>query len=126
MIISPSLLRENMLSRLNSMLGKVKDKVIDLNSPVVLNSWNSFEVLHESGWKFPKKKGEYKISGAVCYEFKEISIIVQNSANDSLVISADTLNIEDMYKLYFEISNIITASTPAMVDTSEEMWKYDN
>lgn len=110
MIISPQLLREQILFRILNMLKKAKESVVILEDTIDMSTWSS-----------PDSYKKYRIVGIIQYfPNTDVKIMVRDCDDIEYEPNINIFNVEDIYNLYQNLSTIITVTPSSYIDTIEE------
>ena len=110
MIISPEMLREQVRIKIVSMLQRSKEKDIQIETPIQLESWRALQTIKDASIA---SKSDFNIVSVMYSKDREAYVNVKNKGNLELQIGLDLLNIENMYQLYSQLSSILTTIAPA-------------
>lgn len=122
MIISPAMLKEQIFSRVSTVLQRFIDSEIVLDTPVPVTSW---EVMKQSS-----SRTEYFVTSVCYHNNKKIDLTLSSGRKDladgsvtwsnTKTAEAHSLNIEDVYQLYTVLANELTTVSPSYVEVSDE------
>ena len=122
MIISPAMLKEQIFSRVSTVLQRFIDSEIVLDTPVPVTSW---EVMKQSS-----SRTEYFVTSVCYHSNKKIDLTLSSGRKDladgsvtwsnTKTAEAHSLNIEDVYQLYTVLANELTTVSPSYVEVSDE------
>lgn len=123
MIISPAMLKEQIFSRVSTMLQRFIDSEIVLDTPVPVTSWDIV--------KQGSSRTDYFITSVWYKNNKNITLTLSTGRKDladgsitwasNKEADARLLNIEDVYQLYTSLSNELTTVSPSYVEMSDEV-----
>ncbi len=111
MLITPVLLKEQIQIQIKNKLNKAASTYFELKNQFELESWNAIKYLQHDT--------TYYVTSVV----NNRDSILVNVSNNSVEFQVDfiLLSIEDIYKLYTELSNILSTTPPANIDLIDEV-----
>lgn len=121
MIATPNTLRDQILGRINQMLGKSKDEKIkfDIIDEMIVTTHNIYSDLYES---HPDKTDVSLFVTTIGKDSKGSKYVVAEDESGSVRVKKNLImfNIDDLYAMYQQLSFIISPSTAVYAEIADE------